>query len=87
MATKLRARAEAVKNEICNTADECVKRILVRRQEMMLKVYALFLITRSIYVVAKIPIFPVQLQVLKQQKRDSRDEINSVTDIPFTTSP
>lgn len=38
MAAKLRARAEAVKSEICATAEECVKRIVSRKQEMLARV-------------------------------------------------
>ena len=38
MAAKLRARAEAVKSEICATAEECVKRIISRKQEMLARV-------------------------------------------------
>lgn len=38
MAAKLRARAEAVKSEICVTAEECVKRIISRKQEMLARV-------------------------------------------------
>lgn len=38
MAAKLRARAEAVKSEICATAEECVKRITSRKQEMLARV-------------------------------------------------
>lgn len=38
MAAKLRARAEAVKSEICGTAEECVKRIVSRKQEILARV-------------------------------------------------
>ena len=38
MAAKLRARAEAVKSEICATAEDCVKRIISRKQEMLARV-------------------------------------------------
>lgn len=41
MAAKLRARAEAVKSEICATAEECVKRIVSRKQEMLARVNGL----------------------------------------------
>jgi len=41
MAAKLRARAEAVKSEICATAEECVKRIVSRKQEMLARVNTL----------------------------------------------
>lgn len=42
MAAKLRARAEAVKSEICATAEECVKRIVSRKQEILTRVNNLF---------------------------------------------
>ena len=38
MAAKLRARAEAVKSEICGTAEECVKRIVSCKQEILARV-------------------------------------------------
>ena len=38
MAAKLRARAEAVKSEISATAEECVKRIVSRKQEILARV-------------------------------------------------
>lgn len=38
MAAKLRARAEAVKTEISATAEECVKRIVSRKQEILARV-------------------------------------------------
>lgn len=38
MAAKLRARAEAVKSEISATAEECVKRIVCRKQEILARV-------------------------------------------------
>ena len=38
MAAKLRARAEAAKSEICATAEECVKRIVSRKQEILARV-------------------------------------------------
>lgn len=41
MAAKLRTRAEAVKSEICATAEECVKRIVSRKQEMVARVNGL----------------------------------------------
>ncbi|EDO47642.1 predicted protein [Nematostella vectensis] len=38
MTAKLRARADAVKNDISSAADECVKRILARKQELLTQV-------------------------------------------------
>ena len=38
MAAKLRARAEAIKSEICATAEECVKRIVSRKEEILARV-------------------------------------------------
>jgi len=35
MTAKLRARADAVKHDICAAADECVKRILAQKQQML----------------------------------------------------
>ena len=42
MAAKLRARAEDVKSEICATAEECVKRIVSRKEEMLARVISFF---------------------------------------------
>lgn len=38
MTAKLRARAEAAKSEITATAEECVKRIISRKQEILARV-------------------------------------------------
>jgi hypothetical protein len=38
MTAKLRARADAVKHDICSAADECVKRILARKQQLVTQV-------------------------------------------------
>lgn len=38
MTAKLRARADAVKHDICAASDECVKRILARKQQLLIQV-------------------------------------------------